>query len=227
MKILLVEDEKKAREYIKIGLQQQGYLVDAADNGQEALFLTMDNHYEVIILDIMLPILDGWSVLKQVRLRDTITPIILLTARDAIDDRVHGLGLGADDYLVKPFAFSELLARIQALLRRGKVQQNNIIKIFDLEIDLVKFKVKRNGKTIVLSPKEFALLVLFVKRQGQVLSRTVIAEQVWDIHFQSDTNTVDVAVKRLRNKIGDSDDNRLIHTERGFGYVFENRQDKQ
>jgi two-component system copper resistance phosphate regulon response regulator CusR len=224
MRILLVEDEKKASEYIKIGLSQAGYIVDLADNGQDGLFLAQEHDYDAIILDIMLPILDGWTVLTQLRQTDKTTPILLLTARDALDDRVQGLNLGADDYLVKPFAFSELLARVQALLRRGKKQQIEVLKVSDLEIDLVKHKVKKKGKRIELSPKEFALLALFVRRQGQVLSRTVIAEQVWDMNFDTDTNLVDVSIKRLRDKVDGN--HKLIHTVRGLGYVFEDRVDE-
>lgn len=225
MRILLVEDEKKASEYIKMGLSQSGYIVDTADNGQDGLYLAKEHDYDAIILDIMLPKLDGWSVLTQLREEDKSTPVLLLTARDALDDRVQGLNLGADDYLVKPFAFSELLARVQALLRRGKKQQVQVLKVFDLEIDLVKHKVRKKGKRVELSPKEFALLALFVRRQGQVLSRTVIAEQVWDMNFDTDTNLVDVSVKRLRDKIDDGK-NKLIHTVRGLGYVFEDRVDE-
>ncbi|MDO8954555.1 MAG: heavy metal response regulator transcription factor [Gammaproteobacteria bacterium] len=222
MRILLVEDERKAAEYIKIGLSQSGYIVDTADNGEDGLFLAQEHDYDAIILDIMLPKLDGWSVLMQLRVEDKNTPVLLLTARDALDDRVQGLNLGADDYLVKPFAFSELLARVQALLRRGKKQQVQVLKVYDLEVDLVKHKVRKKGKRIELSPKEFALLALFVRRQGQVLSRTVIAEQVWDMNFDTDTNLVDVSIKRLRDKIDDGP-NKLIHTIRGLGYVFEDR----
>ncbi len=165
----------------------------------------------------MLPKINGWEVLSRIRKKDKTTPIILLTARDEVDDRVKGLNMGADDYLVKPFAFSELLARVYALLRRGKQQQEDCLFVADLEIDLLKHKVKRVDQIIELTPREFALLVLFVRRKGQVLSRLVIAEQVWDINFDSDTNLVDVAVKRLRDKLGQP---RLIHTVRGVGYVF-------
>ena len=223
MRILLVEDEKKTSEYIKLGLTQSAYRVDEVDNGIDALFLASEYRYDVIILDIMLPKLDGWAVLSQLRAKDNDTPVMLLTARDALEDRVQGLNLGADDYLVKPFAFSELLARVQALFRRGKKPQQALIKIHDLEIDLLKYKVTRDGKRIELSPKEFALLALLAKRQGQILSRTIIAEEVWDINFNTDTNLVDVAVKRLRDKIRDTEENRLIHTVRGLGYVLEQR----
>lgn len=225
MRILLIEDEKKAAEYIKLGLSQSGYIVDMAVNGIDGLFLAQESNYDAIVLDIMLPGLDGWNVLTRIRELNKQTPIILLTACDALDERVRGLNIGADDYLVKPFAFSELLARIQALLRRGHNQQIEIIQIGDLEIDLTKHKVKRKNKKIELSPKEFSLLVLFAKRQGQILSRTIIAEQIWDMNFDSDTNLVDVAIKRLRDKIQDTQENRLIHTVRGLGYLFEAQQE--
>ncbi|MBN1684207.1 MAG: heavy metal response regulator transcription factor [Gammaproteobacteria bacterium] len=221
MHILLVEDEEKASQYIKMGLSEHGFLVDLADNGRDGLFMAKEVPYDLIILDIMLPMIDGWTVLKKIRIEDKTTPILLLTARDAVDDRVKGLNFGADDYLVKPFVFSELLARIQALLRRGKQQQVDRIKVSDLEIDLVKRKIKRHGKRVDLSSKEFNLLLLLVRHQGETLSRTYIAEQVWDMNFDSDSNIVDVAIKRLRAKIGDSGDRKLIHTVRGSGYLIE------
>jgi two-component system copper resistance phosphate regulon response regulator CusR len=221
MRILLIEDEEKASQYIKLGLTESGFVVDVADNGQDGLFMAEEVRYDLIILDIMLPVMDGWTVLQKIRAKDKTIPILLLTARDAVDDRVQGLNFGADDYLVKPFVFSELLARIHALLRRGRQQQTQIMKIADLEIDFLKRKVKRGGKRIVLSPKEFNLLSLLVRHKGQTLSRTFISEQVWDINFDSDTNIVDVAIKRLRAKIGDSGENKLIRTVRGLGYVFE------
>ncbi len=226
MRVLLIEDEKKAAEYLKIGLSQSGYVVTIAADGKEGLFYATEQHYDIIILDIMLPKMDGWTVLTKIRECDKQTPIIVLTARDALDDRVHGLNLGGDDYLIKPFAFSELLARVQALLRRGNKQQEEEIRIADLKINLLTHKVYRNGKKIELSPKEFALLALLMKRQGQILSRTLIAEQVWDINFDSDTNVIDVSIKRLRDKIGDTEENKLIHTVRGLGYILENKQDQ-
>jgi len=183
--------------------------------------MAQEMQYDLIILDIMLPILDGWSILKKVRSKDKTIPILLLTARDSVDDRVKGLNEGADDYLVKPFVFSELLARIQALLRRGKKPQENCIKIRDLEIDLLKRKVRRGKKRVDLSPKEFNLLSLLARHLGQTLSRTFISEQVWDMNFDSDSNIVDVSIKRLRAKIGDSGGQKLIRTVRGSGYVIE------
>ncbi|OGT29948.1 MAG: DNA-binding response regulator [Gammaproteobacteria bacterium RIFCSPHIGHO2_12_FULL_35_23] len=222
MKLLLVEDEKKSADYIKLGFNQNGFIVDHADNGVDAVYFADEHDYDAIILDIMLPKLDGWAVLAKIRKKDKHTPILLLTARDEIDDKVRGLNIGADDYLVKPFAFSELLARVQALIRRGKQQQIEVVNVADLQIDFMQHKVTKEGIRIDLTPKEYALLVLFIKRQGQVLSRTVIAEKVWDMNFDSDTNLVDVAVKRLRDKIGDNK-KRLIHTVRGIGYIFEER----
>ena len=224
MRILVIEDEAKAAQFVKKGLTEAGYTVDIAHDGEEGLFMALETDYQLIILDIMLPKRNGWYVLEKFRQQNHITPILLLTARDAVDDRVKGLNIGADDYLPKPFVFSELLARVQALLRRGgNIQQNDILKIADLEIDLIKHRVTRKGKRIELSPKEFSLLSLLMRRQGQTLSRTVIAEQVWDMNFDSDTNIVDVAVKRLRNKVDDPFPNKLIHTARGIGYVMEER----
>ncbi len=224
MRLLVIEDEDKAAQFLKKGLGEAGYVVDTANNGLDGFYMAQEVDYDLIILDIMLPKMDGWAVLEKLRQIDQETPILLLTARDGIEDRVKGLNLGADDYLVKPFVFSELQARVHALLRRGKVQQQtNVLVLDNLEVDVMQRKVTRGGKRIVLSPKEFSLLSLLLRRQGQVLSRTVIAEQVWDMNFDSDTNVVDVAVKRLRNKIDDPFETKLIHTARGIGYVMEQR----
>jgi two-component system copper resistance phosphate regulon response regulator CusR len=171
----------------------------------------------------MLPGRDGWSIISEVRQRGKQTPALFLTARDAVPDRVKGLELGADDYLVKPFAFSELLARIRSLLRRAPIRPLDRLCVADLEMDLIRHKATRGGKPLDLTPKEFALLSLFVRRSGEVLSRTLIAEQVWDMHFDSDTNVVDVAVRRLRRKLDDPFPTKLIHTVRGLGYVLETR----
>lgn len=224
MRLLVVEDEDKAAQFLKKGLGEAGYVVDTANNGLDGFYMAQEVNYDLIVLDIMLPKMDGWAVLEKLRQIDQETPVLLLTARDGIEDRVKGLNLGADDYLVKPFVFSELQARVHALLRRGKVQQQtNILALDNLEVDVMQRKITRGGKRIVLSPKEFSLLSLLLRRQGQVLSRTVIAEQVWDMNFDSDTNVVDVAVKRLRNKIDDPFETKLIHTARGIGYVMEKR----
>lgn len=224
MRILIVEDEKKTLSYLSSGLIANGYIVDTADNGEDGLFLASQSLYDLIILDVMMPKLNGWQVLSSLRQSGGQQKVIFLTSKDDIDDRVKGLELGADDYLVKPFSFSELLARVRALLRRHHVQSDTVLSIAGLELDVMKCKVSRSGIRLHLSPKEFNMLLLFMQRRGEVLSRTVIAEKVWDIHFDSDTNAVDVAVKRLRQKIDDPFDKKLIHTMRGMGYVLEERE---
>lgn len=223
MHILIIEDEAKTAAYLHKGLTEQGFVVDLAYDGQNGLFMAQHGNYDLIILDIMLPKLDGWRVIQQFRQSDRKVPVIFLSARDTIEDRVKGLELGADDYLVKPFAFSELLARIRSLLRRGHVQQAEKLIIVDLEIDYLKHKVARAGKPIDLTPKEFALLSLLARRKGEVLSRTLIAEQVWDMNFDSDTNIIDVAIRRLRQKIDHQHAVKLIHTVRGVGYYLDER----
>ncbi len=222
MKALIVEDEAKTGEYLRKGLSENGFVVDLASDGHDGLHLALTGEYDVIVLDVMLPGKDGWSVLQELR-RSQQTPVIFLTARDKVEDRVKGLELGADDYLVKPFAFSELLARIRTLMRRGKVQQPEVLSIANLELDPLRRRATRDQTRIDLTAKEFALLHLFLRRQGEVLSRTYIAEQVWDMNFDSDTNVVEVAMRRLRAKIDDNFDKKLIHTIRGMGYVLEER----
>ncbi|MAZ39777.1 MAG: DNA-binding response regulator [Legionellales bacterium] len=224
MRILIVEDEVKTLNYLKKGLTEHGYVVDMAEDGIEGLYLAENNDYELIILDIMLPKIDGWTVLQKLR-QTKQTPVLFLSARDTLDDRVKGLELGADDYLIKPFAFSELLARMRSILRRGHVQQTEVMEIANLKIDLLKHKVYRNDKHIDLTPKEFSLLSLLARREGEVLSRTLIAEQVWDMNFDSDTNIIDVAIRRLRQKVDSGCDDKLIHTIRGVGYVLEKRSE--
>ena len=221
MRILIIEDEEKTAAFLSKGLKENGFSVDAAKNGVDGLNALEFGAYDLVILDVMLPLLDGWSVLAALRSKDIQTRVLLLTARDEVEDRVKGLELGADDYLVKPFAFSELLARIRTLLRRGAVVEQQVLKYADLKIDTVKHRVTRSGKRIDLTPKELQLLALMARRPGEVLSRTVIAEQVWDMNFDSDTNVVDVAIRRLRNKVDDPFDVKLIRTVRGVGYVFE------
>lgn len=221
MRILIIEDELKTAAFLSKGLKENGFSVDVASNGVDGLNQLEQNNYDLAILDIMLPLLDGWSVLSSLRHKDIQTRILLLTARDSVEDRVNGLELGADDYLVKPFAFSELLARIRTLLRRGTAIEIQKIQCADLEIDAIKHRVTRQGVRIDLTPKEFQLLLLMARRPGEVFSRTVIAERVWDINFDSDTNVVDVAIKRLRNKMDAPFENKLIHTIRGVGYAFE------
>ena len=223
MHILVVEDEKKTHEYLKKGLMENGFVVDVAVNGEDGLHLALTGDYDLVILDVMLPDRDGWSIVAEIRRNGKQTPVLFLTARDAVQDRVKGLTLGADDYLVKPFAFSELLARARSLLRRGPARQLERLRLADLEIDLIRHKAVREGKPLDLAPKEFALLSLLVRRTGEVLSRTLIAEQVWDMNFDSETNVVDVAVRRLRRKVDDPFPNKLIHTVRGVGYVLEQR----
>ncbi len=223
MRILIVEDEKKTASFLAKGLKENGYAVELAENGIDGLNLLLQNDYDLAILDVMLPLLDGWSVLSVLRSKNIQTRVLLLTARDSVEDRVKGLEAGADDYLVKPFAFSELLARIRTLLRRVAVTESQNIVCAGLEIDALKHRVTRDGIRIDLTPKEFQLLLLMARRPGEVFSRTVIAEQVWDMNFDSDTNVVDVAIRRLRTKVDDPFDNKLIHTIRGVGYAFEKR----
>ena len=222
MKALIVEDEAKTGDYLRKGLSESGFNVDLASDGVDGLHLALTGAYDIIVLDVTLPGKDGWSVLRELR-QSQQTPVIFLTARDKIEDRVKGLELGADDYLVKPFAFSELLARIRTLLRRGKIQQPDILNISDLELDPIRRRATRGSSRIDLTAKEFSLLHLFLRRQGEVLSRTFIAEQVWDMNFDSDTNVVEVAIRRLRAKIDDSYGKKLLHTIRGMGYVMEER----
>ena len=222
MRVLIVEDNITTANYLSQGLKENYFIPDVALDGQEGLFLVSNHTYDVIILDIMLPYIDGWTLITKIREMNIKTHILCLTAKDAIDDRVNGLELGADDYLVKPFAFTELLARIRTLLRRNQPHSIEILEISDLKIDTQKHKVMLKDKQIMLSAKEFMLLLLFAKRMGEVLSRTFIAEQVWDINFDSDTNAIDVAVKRLRDKI-ECSDKKLIHAVRGVGYVLEER----
>ena len=224
MRILIVEDEPKTAAYVSKGLTEHAYVVDIADNGIEGLHLATSGNYDLILLDVMLPGADGWSVLENLR-RQRQTPVLFLSARDEVADRVKGLELGADDYLVKPFAFSELLARIRTLLRRGAVQTEQRVRVADLDVDLVRRRVVRAGERIDLTAKEYALLDYFVRHLGEVVSRTLIAEHVWDMNFDSDTNVVDVAVRRLRAKLDDRFETKLIHTIRGVGYVFDARQE--
>ncbi len=225
MKILIVEDEPKTGEYLRQGLSEAGFVVDLARDGLDGLHLATTGDHDLLVLDVMLPRMDGWAVLQALRLSGHQVPVLFLTARDEVDDRVRGLELGADDYLVKPFAFAELLARVRGLLRRGRNKEPEILTAADLEIDLLRRRVRRGGVRIDLTAKEFALLELLVRRQGEVLPRSLIASQVWDMNFDSDTNVIEVAVRRLRAKIDDPFEPRLIRTVRGMGYVLEPPED--
>ncbi|MCK9284424.1 MAG: heavy metal response regulator transcription factor [Rhodocyclaceae bacterium] len=222
MKILVVEDEPKTGSYLHQGLTEAGFVVDLVRDGHDGLHLLLSGSYELAILDVMLPSLDGWQVLQGLRKAGKELPVLFLTARDEVDDRVKGLELGADDYLVKPFAFSELLARVRTLLRRGsRSKEPDTLRAADLEVDLMRRRVVRSGRRIDLTSKEFALLELLLRRQGEVLPRSLIASQVWDMNFDSDTNVIEVAVRRLRAKVDDGFVPKLIHTIRGMGYVLE------
>jgi two-component system copper resistance phosphate regulon response regulator CusR len=221
VKILIVEDEPKTGDYLRQGLVEAGFVVDLVRDGMDGLHLAMTADYDLMVLDVMLPGLDGWSVLQMVRRAGRELPVLFLTARDQVEDRVRGLELGADDYLVKPFAFSELLARVRTLLRRGKSKEPDVLRAADLELDLLRRRVTRAGQRIDLTAKEFGLLELLLRRQGEVLPRSLIASQVWDMNFDSDTNVIEVAVRRLRAKVDDPFEPKLIRTVRGMGYVLE------
>ena len=222
MRILVVEDDTSTGDYLKKGLGEAGYGVDLARNGTDGLFRALEHGYDAIVLDVMLPGIDGWQIIEVLRKKSDV-PILFLTARDGVQDRIHGLELGADDYLVKPFSFTELVLRLRTLLRRGTVRESDHYAIADLHIDVLRRKVTRQETLIPLTNKEFMLLHLLVRREGEVLSRTMIASQVWDMNFDSDTNVVDVAIKRLRAKIDRPFATKLIHTVRGIGYVCEAR----
>lgn len=222
MRILLVEDESKTADYLARGLGEAGYRVEVARDGLDGRHLVEETDFELIILDVMLPGLDGWELLRLIR-RHSQVPVLFLTARDAVEYRVKGLELGADDYLVKPFSFVELLARVRTLLRRGPLRERERFQVADLHMDVLKRRVTRGETRLALTNKEFALLQLLLEREGEVLSRTLIASEVWGMNFDSDTNVVEVAVRRLRAKVDDPFTRRLIHTERGMGYVLEDR----
>ncbi len=222
MKILIVEDELKTGQYLRQGLTEAGFVVDLARDGTDGLHLALHGEYDLLILDVMLPGLDGWQVLQTLRQRGLHMPVLFLTARDQVEDRVKGLELGADDYLVKPFSFAELLARVRTILRRGRGgAEVTTLQVADLELDLLRRRVSRAGRRIDLTAKEFGLLELLMRRQGEVLPRSMIASQVWDMNFDSDTNVIEVAVRRLRLKIDEAHEVKLIQTVRGMGYVLE------
>jgi len=222
MKILIVEDEPKTGDYLQQGLREAGFAVSLATTGLDGVHLALEGDHDLLILDVMLPGMNGWQVLKHLRDRGQKLPVLFLSARDSVEDRVKGLELGADDYLIKPFSFAELLARVRTILRRGPPgTEATVIVVADLELDLLRRRVTRRGKRIDLTAKEFGLLELLMRRQGEVLPRSLIASQVWDMNFDSDTNVVEVAMRRLRIKIDDHDEPRLIQTIRGMGYVLE------
>jgi two-component system copper resistance phosphate regulon response regulator CusR len=222
MRILIVEDEPKMASYLRKGLTEASFTVDTAADGKDGLFLALHEDFDLIVLDVMLPEMDGLEVLKRLRMEKH-TPVLLLTARDTVEDKVAGLELGADDYLSKPFAYAEFLARIRSLMRRAPRVARDILVVGDLEIDLIRRRTRRGNARIDLTAQEFSLLQLLAERQGEVLTRTFVTSQIWDMNFDSDTNVVDVAVKRLRAKIDNAFDKKLLHTVRGMGYVLEDR----
>lgn len=224
MRVLIVEDDRKTTGYLVKGLQENGFVVDSADNGVDGLHLASSIDYDLLILDVMLSGRDGWEIIKELRRLGREMPIIFLTALDAVQNRVKGLELGADDYLVKPFSFSELLSRIRTIMRRGPIRQPDVLSIADLEVNVPRRKVLRGGHEIELTSREFLLLSLLARRRGEVLSKNYIAEQVWDINFESDSNPIEVAIRRLRKKVDDPYEIKLIHTVRGVGYVLDEQQ---
>ena len=222
MKILIVEDEPKTGDYLRQGLREAGFGVELASDGLAGLQLAQQQDFDLLILDVMLPGLNGWQLLQRLREQGHPVPVLFLSARDQVEDRVKGLELGADDYLVKPFSFAELLARVRTILRRGRSGvEATSLQVADLELDLLRRRVSRAGKRIELTAKEFALLELLMRRHGEVLPRSLIASQVWDMNFDSDTNVIEVAMRRLRAKVDEGFEPRLIQTVRGMGYVLE------
>lgn len=222
MHLLLIEDEMKLGDYLHKGLTESGFSVDLSRDGAQGLAMALTSSYDAIVLDVMLPGLDGFKVLEVLR-RTASTPVLMLSARDDVADRVRGLEGGADDYLAKPFAFSELLARLRALMRRGSLQESTFYVLADLQLDMSTRRVQRGGRRIDLTAKEFGLLSVLLRRQGQIISRAVLSDQVWGMNFDSETNVVEVAIRRLRAKIDMPFPEKLLHTVRGMGYVLERR----
>lgn len=225
MRVLVIEDELKTAAYLRQGLSENGFTVEVCANGEDGLHQALSAENDLIVLDVMLPKQDGWSILAALRKAGRQTPVLFLTARDTVFDRVKGLELGADDYLIKPFDFAELLARVRTILRRGPARQTEVLQVADLQLDAVRRKAVRAGNKLELTAKEFSLLELLARRQGEPLSRTIIAEQVWDVNFDSDFNVLEVAIRRLRSKVDDPFQKKLIHTVRGVGYVLEERSE--
>jgi len=224
MKVLVIEDERKVVDYLRSGLTEQGWIVDVAMDGEEGAWMATEYDFDVIVLDVMLPKLDGFGVLRALRARKD-TPVIMLTARDRVDDRVHGLRDGADDYLTKPFSFLELVERLRALTRRARAQESTLITVGDLQVDLISRRAMRDGVRLDLTAKEFQLLSVLARRRGEILSKTLITELVWDVNFESNANVVETAIKRLRAKLDGPYAAKLLHTIRGMGYVLEVRED--
>ncbi len=224
MRILVVEDERKVRNFVQKGFEEEGYAVDTAADGDEAIFLAETNDYDLIILDWMIPKRDGPAVVKSLRASGLTTPVIMLTARDAVQDEIHGFDSGADDYLTKPFEFAVLLRRARSLFRRGKGELPTVLAVADLRMDLLARKVTREEAAIDLTAKEYSLLEYLMRNAGKVLTRTNIAEHVWDVHFDSDSNVIDVYINYLRNKIDRPFSKKLLQTVRGVGYVLNSEE---
>ncbi|MBA4311676.1 MAG: DNA-binding response regulator [Chlorobiaceae bacterium] len=220
MKILIIEDEKKVAKFIRQGLEEEHYTVDVANDGENGSKLAQSGYYDLLILDILLPKKDGITILKEIRAKKIMMPVIMLTAKTSIEDRVEGLDSGADDYLTKPFAFAELLARVRSLLRRGSNEKTTILRVADLQLDIVSHKAKRGEKIIELTGKEYALLEYFIRNVDRVLTRTIISEHIWNYNFDTGTNVIDVYINHLRSKVDDGFEKKLIHTVRGVGYVM-------
>jgi two-component system, OmpR family, copper resistance phosphate regulon response regulator CusR len=223
MRLLIIEDEKRTAAHLKKGLSENGFTVDVAYDGSEGLQLACGGGYSLIVLDVMLPQQDGWTILEELRRSGVMTPVLFLTARDRVEDRVKGLEMGADDYLIKPYAFSELLARVRTILRRGSTIQDEVLRVADLEIDTRRHKAVRAGNNLYLTRREYVLLSLLARSAGEVVSRTRIVEEVWDINFDTGTNIVEATMRRLRAKVDDPFEKPLIHNVRGIGYVLESR----